>query len=169
MQSSVVMFSFSRPKIFSVNYNNWQIILKKLSCYSICLHSHWKLDKGFEVTKVLRYWGVKDTGRSFEQKFAFTDSQSQNNLQNVRKSAKWDKTRKFLYIILRKFWQLFPKNKFYMGDRILACVSTKYTKFSNSYNVQQLMRQLVHRSYYTRYQVLFYLLPIKLWRKHTKL
>ena len=57
-------------------------------------------------------------------------SQSQSNLQKVRKSAKWEKIRNFGYLRLCKFWALFPKTNFYMGGWILTCASTKYSVFT---------------------------------------
>ena len=44
--------------------------------------------------KGIRYWGLKESRTSYQQRISFTDNQWQNILQKVRKSSKCGKDQK---------------------------------------------------------------------------
>ena len=54
------------------------------------------LTKVSKLLKILRYWGLKKTGTSYDQTFGFTDNQWQNILPKVRKSSKIGQGKKTL-------------------------------------------------------------------------
>ena len=46
------------------------------------------MTKTSKLLKILRYWGLKETGTSYNQRFGLTGNQWQNILQKVRKLSK---------------------------------------------------------------------------------
>ena len=76
------------------------------------LYFHEKLDKDFEDIKNVKYWGLKETGTSHEQRFDLTDNQWQNLLPKVRKSSKIGQDLKVLIFAFAYVLTTFTKTYF---------------------------------------------------------
>ena len=84
------------------------------------------------------------------------------------------KTRKFWCLLWHTFWLLVLKTGFCKRHTTLVYVPSNFKIFyhylgSLTYEVWELAGQLAYKVYYTRNQILFYLLQIKPRQKHSKL
>lgn len=79
--------------------------LQKTAKFKICLNliRIKRLRKGFNLWKMSRYWILKDTGASYEKKFASTDNHGRNIQLKVENQLKLDSCKKFWYLLFDIF------------------------------------------------------------------
>ena len=109
------------------------------------LYFHKKLDKDFEDIKNVKYWGLKETGTSYEQRFDLRDNQWQNLLPKVRKSSKIGQDQKVLIFVFAYVLTTFTKTYFLKWKvGVSNLLWDFFFNFLISYNLKSyVVRQLV--------------------------
>lgn len=138
----------------------------------------WEYPKWLKVTSKswIQIWRIKfslssqvdidddgyDKSNTLWYKLTFNHNPCQNIWQEVKKNeAKLGQTRKFRYLILYKFWLLSQKIDFWRGNLIIAfdpnqCWNDPFISYFIRTLVLYTKHTLIHKAYYTRYQVSFY-------------
>ena len=110
-----------------------------------------------KLSKMSWYWRLKGTGTIWEQKLISAENPGKYIWPAVKKQAKLVESRKLWYLNFHNFWLKNPLLEAILGTRLLPLQILRFLNLEKSEAVQQLVKQLVYKVNYTRYQDSIYL------------